>query len=40
MPRAYHPIATKLSDAELDHLLGGLRESVAKTVASLPEHHA
>jgi tryptophan halogenase len=40
MPRAYHPIATKLSDKELDHLLSGLRESVAKTVASLPEHHA
>lgn len=40
MPKAYHPIATKLSDAELDHLLGGLRDSVAKTVASLPEHQA
>lgn len=40
MPRAYHPIATKLSDEELAHLLGGLRDSVAKTVASLPEHHA
>ncbi len=38
MPRAYHPVATKLSGAELDHLLGGLRESVAKTVASLPDH--
>lgn len=40
MPQAYHPVATKLSDMELDHLLKGLRESVAKTVASLPEHHA
>ncbi len=40
MPRAYHPIATKLSDKELDHLLSGLRDSVAKTVASLPEHQA
>jgi tryptophan halogenase len=40
MPQAYHPIATKLSDKELDHLLSGLRDSVAKTVASLPEHHA
>ena len=25
---------------ELDQLLAGLRDSVAKTVASLPEHHA
>ncbi len=40
MPRAYHPVATKLSDEELDHLLGGLRESVARTVTGLPEHHA
>jgi len=40
MPRAYHPVATKLSGAELDHLLGGLRESVSKTVASLPDHQA
>jgi tryptophan halogenase len=40
MPRAYHPVATKLSDQELNHLLVGLRESVAKTVASLPDHHA
>ncbi|MDP3907733.1 tryptophan halogenase family protein [Novosphingobium sp.] len=38
-PRAYHPVATKLSDGELDQLLAGLRDSVAKTVASLPEHH-
>ncbi|MFM9937139.1 MAG: tryptophan halogenase family protein [Novosphingobium sp.] len=38
MPKAYHPVATKLSDAELSHLLTGLRESVAKTVASLPDH--
>lgn len=37
-PRTYHPVATKLSDAELDHLLTGLRDSVAKTVASLPPH--
>jgi len=40
MPRAYHPVATKLADAELDQLLAGLRDSVTKTVASLPEHHA
>jgi tryptophan halogenase len=40
MPQAYHPVATKLADEELAHLLGGLRESVAKTVAGLPDHHA
>ncbi|MEY4250500.1 MAG: hypothetical protein RJA87_2133 [Pseudomonadota bacterium] len=40
MPQAYHPIVTKLSNQELDHLLGGLRDSITKTVASLPEHHA
>lgn len=40
MPQSYHPVATKLSDAELEHLLGGLRESVSKTVAGLPDHHA
>ena len=39
-PRAYHPIATKLSAEELDKLLSGLRDSVDKTVAGLPEHHA
>ncbi|WP_310498530.1 tryptophan 7-halogenase [Sandarakinorhabdus sp.] len=40
IPRAYHPVATKLSDQELDQLLAGLRDNVARTVASLPEHHA
>ena len=40
MPQSYHPVATKLSDHELDQLLAGLRDNVAKTVASLPEHHA
>jgi tryptophan halogenase len=40
MPRSYHPVATKLSDDELDQLLTGLRESVSRTVASLPDHHA
>lgn len=38
IPRSYHPVATKLSDAELDGLLFGLRESVAKTVAEMPSH--
>lgn len=39
-PASYHPVATKLSAAELDGLLGGLRESIARTVAELPDHHA
>ena len=38
VPHAYHPVATKLSDQELDQLLAGLRDSVARTVASLPSH--
>ena len=37
-PRAHHPIAAKLSDAELDGLLSGIRESVARTVRTLPAH--
>ena len=40
MPQSYHPVATKLSDEELDQLLAGLRDNVARTVAGLPEHHA
>ncbi len=38
MPRAYHPIANKLSDEELEKLLVGLRDSVTNTVAGLPNH--
>jgi tryptophan halogenase len=37
-PVSYHPIAAKLSDTDLDRLLIGLRESVSRTVASLPVH--
>ena len=40
MPRAYHPIAAKLRDDELEKLLGSLRDNVSRTVASLPEHGA
>jgi tryptophan halogenase len=40
MPRAYHPIAEKLREDELDKLLTTLRDNVAKTVATLPEHQA
>lgn len=39
-PRSYHPIATKLTDAEVEKLLGTIRSNVARTVASLPDHHA
>lgn len=37
MPQSYHPIATKLRAGELDQFLSMLRESVAKTVAGLPD---
>ena len=40
VPLAYHPIATKLSDAEVAMLLAGIRDSVARTVATLPDHQA
>lgn len=39
-PRAWHPIAEKLSDEELTRLLATLREDVTRTVATLPEHAA
>jgi tryptophan halogenase len=37
-PDDYHPVARKLTDAELARLLGGIRESVSRTVAELPPH--
>jgi len=40
VPRAWHPVAEKLSDDELDRLLGMLRQNVERQVASLPEHAA
>src|SRR5258705_12523279 len=40
MPRSYHPIATKLSDAEMTKLLSTIRDNVAQTVAGLPDHEA
>ena len=40
VPQSYHPVAAKLRPDELNAFLGGLRDSVAKTVASLPDHHA
>jgi tryptophan halogenase len=39
-PQSYHPIAEKLSDEELTRLLGTIRDMVAGTVKSLPEHAA
>ena len=38
MPQSYHPVASKLSDDELEHFLSSLRESVSQTVAQLPAH--
>ena len=32
MPQSYHPIASKLSGAELDHFLSSLRDTVTKTL--------
>ncbi|MEI9903885.1 MAG: tryptophan halogenase family protein [Asticcacaulis sp.] len=40
IPRAWHPIAAKLSDDELARLLTSLRENVSRSVVSLPEHAA
>ncbi|WFL78556.1 tryptophan 7-halogenase [Altererythrobacter arenosus] len=40
MPEAYHPIAAKLTDQELAGMLDGIRQSVTKTVESLPSHEA
>ncbi|WP_375271756.1 tryptophan halogenase family protein [Sphingomonas sp.] len=39
-PRSYHPIAAKLRDDELDKMLTGLRDTVAHSVDSMPEHAA
>lgn len=38
MPTSYHPIAAKLSDAELAKFLSTIREGVQRTVRSLPSH--
>ena len=39
-PDAHHPIAEKLQPDELARFLRTIRETVAKTVASMPEHGA
>jgi tryptophan halogenase len=38
VPQSYHPVAAKLRDEELVHLLSTLREQVSRTVAGLPPH--
>lgn len=40
MPQSWHPVAARLSAAELDHFLASQRKMVAQTVASLPSHDA
>ena len=37
-PKAYHPLADKMSDKELEYFLSEIRSRVAKTVSSLPPH--
>ncbi|HEX8553750.1 MAG TPA: tryptophan halogenase family protein [Sphingomonas sp.] len=39
-PRAHHPIAEKLREDELTRLLASIRDNVAHTVKSLPNHAA
>ncbi len=38
MPQTYHPVAAKLTGAELTYLLQSLRDGVTRTVDSLPAH--
>ena len=38
VPRAHHPIATKLSDDELGRLMRTISSGVEQTVAGLPGH--
>ncbi len=37
-PKSWHPIAAKLTEDELDRLLGLVRQDVVRTVAGLPPH--
>ena len=39
-PQSYHPIAAKLRDDEVGRLFQTIRDNIAQTVATLPEHHA
>ncbi|MCX7283509.1 MAG: tryptophan 7-halogenase, partial [Novosphingobium sp.] len=38
VPHSHHPVAAKLRDEEMAHLLATLRDQVARTVAALPAH--
>ncbi|QNM84018.1 tryptophan 7-halogenase [Sphingomonas sabuli] len=38
MPRSFHPVTEKLTDQEMDTLLGRISGNVERTVASLPNH--
>ena len=40
VPRAWHPIAEKLPDHELEKLLTAIRDNVERSVAGLPAHAA
>ena len=37
-PRAYHPIAAKLTDEEMSRFLQMIRDGIARTVGSMPTH--
>ena len=39
-PQSYHPIAEKLRDDEVERLFQTIRDNIAQTVATLPEHQA
>lgn len=39
MPKSHHPIASKMTDEEIDIFLKTIREGVQKTVSNLPKHH-
>lgn len=38
MPKAYHPIADKMSDKELEYFLGQIKDNIARSVSKLPRH--
>ena len=38
LPQSFHPITGKMSDDELKRFLGGIRDTVSRTAASLPAH--
>jgi tryptophan halogenase len=37
-PQSYHPVAKKLTQEELARFLANIREGIARTVKTLPEH--